>query len=172
MHGVYPVSQSAHTDGNPVIGLGTFYPPHVSGNPLQSMTDNGLRDAFWLQLLQVNGETSVSCLIVTTVQLNVHIRFPYPLPQHSLIDLFNQLGGLCRPLVRVGLWPCAECLTTASHLVITCDARAVEVSPFRDWFRFFIETRHFERCRSNEGRIYLKKINSTFFVILTNFVVY
>ncbi len=85
------------------MGLETFFPPHVLGNPLQSMTNSGLRGAFWLQLLSLHRETSVSCSILTTVQSNVHMRFPYPLPQHSSTDLFSRLDGPCSPLVRMRL---------------------------------------------------------------------
>lgn len=135
MHGVYLVSQSAHSDGYPMKGLGTFYPPHVLGNPLQSMTGNGLRGAFWPQLLHLHGETSVSCLLLTTVQSNVHIRFPYPLPWRASTVLFSRLGCFYKLLVRVRSLPHAARLTIAPHLPITRDARTVRVTSFQRWFR-------------------------------------
>lgn len=119
------------------MGLGTFYPPHVLGNPLQCMTSSGLRDAFWLQLLDLHQETSVSCSIITTVQSNVHMCFPYPLTS-AFVDCLVQSIGRSSQIAcaqkACGLH--AECLTAAPHPAITRDARAVEVTPFRKWFRF------------------------------------
>ena len=131
---------------DPMKGLGTFYPPHVLGNPLQCMTSNGLRGAFWPQLLHLHEETSVSCLVLTTVQSNVHIRFPYPLPWRASTVLFSRLGCFYKLLVRVRSFPHAARLTIAPHLPITRDARIVRVTSFRRWFRC-LETRHFEWCR-------------------------
>lgn len=120
---------------DPMKGLGTFYPPHVLGNPLQCMTCNGLRDAFWPQLLHLHEETSVSCLVLTTVQSNVHIYFPYPLPWRASTDLFSRLGRFYKRLVRVRSLSHTARLTVAPHLPITRDARTVRVTSFRRWFR-------------------------------------
>lgn len=135
MHGVYLVSQSAHSDGYPMKGLGTFYPPHALGNPLQWMTNNGLRDAFWLQLLHLHEETSVSCLLLTTVQSNVHIYFPYPLPWRASTVLLSRLGCLYKQLMRARSLSHAARLTIAPHPPITRDARTVRVTSFQRWFR-------------------------------------
>lgn len=120
---------------DPMKGLGTFYPPHVLGNPLQWMTCNGLRDAFWPQLLHLHEETSVSCLLLTTVQSNVHIRFPYPLPWRASTVLFSRLDRFRKQLVRVRSLSHAARLTVAPHPPITRDARTVRVTSFRRWFR-------------------------------------
>lgn len=50
MHGVYLVSQRIRPVAHWTMGLGTFSPPHLLGNPLKCMTCNGLSGAFWLQL--------------------------------------------------------------------------------------------------------------------------
>lgn len=60
-----------------------------------TVIDDGQRPTWcllWLQLPDLHQETSVSCLMITTVQSNVHICFPYPLPQHSPDLLFSQDG--------------------------------------------------------------------------------
>lgn len=92
---------------------------------------------FWLQLLDLHQETSVSCLLLTTVQSNVHMCFPYPLTSafvDSLVQSIGRSSQIACAQKACGLH--AECLTAASHPAITRDARAVEVTPFRKWFRF------------------------------------
>jgi hypothetical protein len=129
------------------MGLGTFYPPHSLGNPVQYMTCTGRSGAFWLQLPGLRRETSVSCLMLTTVQSNVHMCFPYPLPQHSSTDLFSRLDSPCRLLARLSLWPFAQNvypqLRTSRLLMTHVQSRSLRSGSGFSW----METRHAEWCR-------------------------
>ena len=62
--------------------------------------------------------------------------FPVPFTSAFLDRLVQSIGQPLQAACAHGACgPDAECLSAASHLAITRDARTVEVTSFRKWFR-------------------------------------
>ena len=95
----YLVSQGAQLAGEPVMGLGTLSPPRVRREQAE-VHDTQLQTRYRFgHSYPVSRKTRVSCFIVTAVLSNVHMCFPYPLPRHPPIVLFDVshviAGTLC-----------------------------------------------------------------------------
>lgn len=73
------------------MGVGTLFPPGVVGNDVKLLIFTSRLRAFWPQLL-LDGETRVSCLLVTAVQTRVHITFPVPFTLAIYLFLANRFG--------------------------------------------------------------------------------
>ena len=128
------------TGWQPAMGLGTFFPPHVLGNPLSHMTDSGLRGAFWLQLLDLHQRDKRKLLYSYDGSIERSHMFPVPFTSAFLDRLVQSIGQPLQVACAHGACgPDAECLSVASHPAITRDARTAKVTPFQEWFQY--ETR-------------------------------
>ncbi len=112
------------------MGLGTFFPPCVFWEQTE-VSNPQFRHMPFGSSSSANRETSVSWSMVTTVQTNVHLCFPYPLPWHPRTCLVQAVG----PHSRAACVPRGtECLTAALHHRITSVALAVRVARFHARF--------------------------------------
>lgn len=114
-----------------VMGLGTCYPPPTRWEQPavhDRLAQVGCRFG---RSSQPELETSVSYLLLTTVQAQVHITFPVPFSFSSPCSLVQQVGPTrVRPVcVSTGR------LTAAPHIRIAPDARAVKDASFQRRFR-------------------------------------
>ena len=108
------------------MGLGTFYPPRVRREQAEVNDPQLQTRCRFGPSSPVSRETRVSWIIVTTVQANVHLCFPYPLPRHPLtvlLDVSPTITDVLRA-VRRGMFSrssahpdCSGCTNGQGHSV-------------------------------------------------------
>src|SRR5438034_11374419 len=74
------------------MGLGTLYPPEVMWERCAVHDRRIQTSCLFGHSSPLAGETSVSCLIVTTVQARVHITFPMPFTPATFPRLVRGIG--------------------------------------------------------------------------------
>ena len=97
MSGVYLVALCAHLAGGPDDGVRDSLSAGSSGERREAIDLHVPTPCLLAAAPLFDGETSVSCLLVTAVQTRVHITFPVPFTLAIYLFLANRFGDDSRP---------------------------------------------------------------------------
>ena len=124
------------------MGLGTLYPPQiVLGTNAESRP--AIPDLMpFGRSSPPRRETSVSCLMVTTVQTRVHSMFPVPCTLAIFLLLARRIGTGLRPSYVLAHRSFNHSFAPPDYSRRTCSQGHAVPSVVS------VETRHKERCRS------------------------